>query len=113
MLSRLYRYADLAYIGGGFGDSGIHNCLEAAVYGVPVVFGPVYDKFIEADELIDAGGAFSIADAIHLEQQLDLLLKDDTVYRNAATAAGDYVRTHAGATDQIMQILQENRLLTI
>ncbi|WP_078831999.1 3-deoxy-D-manno-octulosonic acid transferase [Sediminibacterium ginsengisoli] len=113
MLSRLYHYADIAYIGGGFGDSGIHNCLEAAVYGIPVVFGPVYDKFIEADELIDAGGAFSIADAIHLEQQLDILLNDNEVFGKAAAAAGNYVRTHGGATDQIMQVLQENRLLTI
>ncbi|MEO7523922.1 MAG: glycosyltransferase N-terminal domain-containing protein, partial [Ferruginibacter sp.] len=55
MLSKLYQYADIAYVGGGFGKDGIHNILEAAVYGKPVIFGPVYEKFAEARELVDAG----------------------------------------------------------
>ena len=59
MLSRLYKYAYITYIGGGFGK-GIHNTLEAAVYGKPVLFGPVYHKFNEAMDLISAGGAISI-----------------------------------------------------
>jgi 3-deoxy-D-manno-octulosonic-acid transferase len=111
MLSRLYHYAAICYVGGGFGDDGIHNILEAAVYGRPVVFGPVYDKYPEADELIDAGGGFSIDDALELESLLEKLLADTTGYRQAAIAAGDYVRKKTGATEKIMQCIQENRLL--
>src|SRR5690606_9667631 len=70
MLSRLYHYADVAYVGGGFRESGIHNTLEAAVYGKPVIFGPVHEKFNEAVELIQAGGAFSIPNAPELEAML-------------------------------------------
>jgi 3-deoxy-D-manno-octulosonic-acid transferase len=111
MLNRLYHYAAICYVGGGFGDDGIHNILEAAVYGRPVVFGPVYDKYPEADELIDAGGGFSIDDALELESLLEKLLADISGYRQAAIAAGDYVRKKTGATEKIMQCIQENRLL--
>ena len=76
MLSRLYHYATICYVGGGFGDDGIHNILEAAVYGKPVVIGPVYDKYFEADELLDCGGAFSIEDALELEIVFKELLND-------------------------------------
>lgn len=112
MLSRLYRYASICYVGGGFGDDGIHNVLEAAVYSKPVVFGPVYDKFFEAEELLDCEGAFSVADALELEALLKDLLKKETLYHSAATAAGRYVRDHSGATGHVMKFIQENRLLT-
>ena len=77
MLSQLYRYATITYVGGGFGNDGVHNVLEAAVYGKPVVFGPVYEKFMEAVELIDAGAAFSIDNALELEETLAELLKKE------------------------------------
>lgn len=112
MLSRLYRYATVCYIGGGFGDDGIHNILEAAVYGRPVVFGPVYDKYKEADELLDAGGAFSGEDALELEKIFGLLLSDKEKYTQAATASKEYVHSKAGATGRIMRYIQENLLLT-
>ncbi len=112
MLSKLYHYATLAYVGGGFGDDGIHNILEAAVYGKPVLFGPVYDKYFEAEEMLETGGAFSIEDALELEKQLDLLLQDNKTYDAAAKAAQGYVEKNAGATKKIMQYIQENRLLT-
>jgi 3-deoxy-D-manno-octulosonic-acid transferase len=80
MLSRLYQYATICYVGGGFGDDGIHNILEAAVYSKPVVFGPVYDKFFEAEEMLGCEGAFSIEDALELEALLkDLLEERNTV----------------------------------
>lgn len=112
MLSRLYHYAKIGYIGGGFGDDGIHNILEAAVYNIPVVFGPVYDKYAEAEEMIDCGGAFVIEDALHLEGQLLQLFSDKSMYTVAANAAGKYVRENAGATEKVLGYIQENRLLT-
>lgn len=112
MLSRLYHYATIAYVGGGFGDDGIHNILEAAVYRIPVVFGPVYDKYAEAEEMIDQGGAFVIEDALELEKLLQELLQKKEMYTIAARAAGNYVKTKAGATEKVLQVIQEKRLLT-
>lgn len=112
MLASLYQYATVAYIGGGFGNDGVHNVLEAAVYGKPVVFGPVYEKFIEAVELVDTGGAFCIENALELEETLQWLLGNDADYNKAAKAAGNYVYANAGATQKIMAYIQENRLLT-
>jgi 3-deoxy-D-manno-octulosonic-acid transferase len=111
MLSRLYHYATICYVGGGFGDDGIHNILEAAVYGKPVVFGPVYDKYFEAEELLDNEGAFTVGDALELEAVLKDLLEKDTLYQTTAGAAGKYVNDHAGATGSVMKYIQENRLL--
>ncbi len=112
MLSRLYHYATICYVGGGFGDDGIHNILEAAVYGKPVVFGPVYDKYFEAEELLDCGGAFSIEDSLGLEELFRELLDDTQVYQHAASASGAYVKSKAGATQKIMDYIEANRLLT-
>ena len=112
MLASLYRYATVAYIGGGFGNDGVHNVLEAAVYGKPVVFGPVYEKFAEAVELVEAGGAFCIENALELEETLQWLLGDEAAYNKAATASGNYVYANRGATRKIMTYIQENRLLT-
>ena len=111
MLSRLYRYATICYVGGGFGDDGIHNVLEAAVYNKPVVFGPEYDKYIEGEELVDCGGGFSIENALGLEALLQDLLTNTDKYNAACSAAGDYVRGKAGATEKVVNYIQENRLL--
>jgi 3-deoxy-D-manno-octulosonic-acid transferase len=67
MLSKLYHYATITYIGGGFGADGIHNSLEAAVHYKPVLFGPVFDKYIEAVGLVEIGGAISVEDALDLK----------------------------------------------
>jgi 3-deoxy-D-manno-octulosonic-acid transferase len=112
MLSRLYHYATIAYVGGGFGDDGIHNILEAAVYQIPVVFGPVFDKYAEAEEMIDQGGAFFIEDALELEKLLQELLERTDRYTIAARAAGNYVTSKAGATEKVLGLIQEKRLLT-
>ena len=101
VLSSIYRYAGVAYIGGGFGV-GIHNTLEAAVYGIPVVFGPNYLKFREARELIAVGGAFSISNYVVLEAQFDRLLKEN---KQAGKMAGEYVKQNTGATGQICNII--------
>jgi 3-deoxy-D-manno-octulosonic-acid transferase len=111
MLSRLYKYATLAYVGGGFGDDGVHNVLEAAVYGKPVIFGPVFNRFREAIDLLEEGAAFTIDNAVDLEKTLDKLLADQQVYGECAEAAKKYVYDHRGATSRIMNYIQENRLL--
>jgi 3-deoxy-D-manno-octulosonic-acid transferase len=112
LLARLYKYATIAYVGGGFGNDGVHNVLEAAVYSKPVIFGPVYEKFAEAVQLIDAGGAFYIENALELEENLLVLLKNDKEYKMACQAAGDYVYANKGATQKILGYIQEKRLLT-
>ena len=112
MLKFLYRYATICYVGGGFGDDGIHNILEAAVYYKPVLFGPAYDRFYEAIQLIEKGGAFDVEDALELENQLNDLLEDEVLYKEGCKISGDYVKQNAGATGMILKYIQENRLLT-
>jgi 3-deoxy-D-manno-octulosonic-acid transferase len=112
MLSRIYRYADITYVGGGFGGDGVHNVLEAAVYGRPVLFGPVYEKFAEATGLIESGGGISITNALELEKVTDELLTDETKRKTVRDAAKEYVYSNAGAAQKIVQYIQEKRLLT-
>jgi 3-deoxy-D-manno-octulosonic-acid transferase len=112
LLSRLYNYATICYVGGGFGNDGVHNVLEAAVYGRPVVFGPVYEKYREAAELIEAGGATSINNALELESVLDDLLQKHDAYINCCEAARKYVFENSGAVKKILGYIQEKRLLT-
>ena len=112
MLASLYRLADVAYIGGGFNDSGIHNILEAAVFGKPLIFGPVYDKFFEATQLVEAGGAFSFTNALELEELLHRLLKDEVFSQIAGEVCKNFVYKNGGATNKIMEYLYEKRLFT-
>ena len=112
MLSRLYRYATITYIGGGFNKSGIHNTLEAAVYGKPVIFGPHYHKFREARDLVAGGAASSISDERQLQEKLELLTKQPEELERAGSFAKAYVEENRGATGRIAKFIQENRLLT-
>jgi 3-deoxy-D-manno-octulosonic-acid transferase len=112
MLSRLYQYATIAYIGGGFNKSGIHNTLEAAVYGKPVLFGPAYQKFKEARELIEKKGAFSFSTAEELSKIIASLLTDAGFLQRAGEASKNYVLENTGATGKLLQFIQANRLLT-
>ena len=112
MLSRLYKCATITYVGGGFNQSGIHNILEAAVYGKPVIFGPVYEKFAEARELVEKQGAFSISNALELEALLNKLLGDTTLLKETGFISKEYVYSKKGATQQILNHIQRNRLLT-
>jgi 3-deoxy-D-manno-octulosonic-acid transferase len=112
MLSRLYKYGWIAYVGGGFGDDGLHNILEAAVYGIPVIHGPTYDRFPEASQLIEAGGGFAVNNAVELESLLNKLLTDEVARKKASEAAGRFVANQRGATRIIQHYLEEKRLLT-
>ncbi|ULQ58177.1 3-deoxy-D-manno-octulosonic acid transferase [Flavihumibacter rivuli] len=112
MLSRLYHYATIAFVGGGFGEDGIHNILEAAVYGKPVVFGPVYDKYAEAIGLVEKGGAFPVGNALELERKIDQLLTDPAFYEEASGIAREFVWKNQGASKIILDHIEANRLLT-
>jgi len=106
MLSSLYQYGDIAYIGGGLGR-GIHNILEAAAYGMPVVFGPNYHKFREAYDLIEKGGAFSIKDYAELESKIRFLLSDIYILKMASEISRNYVKYKRGATGKILDRVKE------
>jgi 3-deoxy-D-manno-octulosonic-acid transferase len=112
MLSKLYHYANVTFIGGGFGADGIHNCLEAAVHYKPVLFGPVFDKYIEAAALVDTGGAISIKDALDFERVANKLFSNEADRKNMGQLAGDFIHAHKGATTKIVTYIQEKRLLT-
>ncbi len=112
MLSALYKIANITFVGGGFNSSGIHNVLEAAAYGKPVIFGPIYEKFAEAVDLVNLGGAFSIDTSIALEALLDRLFNDIALLNEASNVSEKYVKNMQGATQQIMKYFYENRLLT-
>lgn len=115
MLSRLYRYATVAYVGGGLHRPGIHNTLEAAVYSIPVLFGPYHKKHAEALALLKENGAFTFetgTGSSSLSSLLTQLLLHPHHCREAGQKAGAYVRAQAGATQRIIHYIQENRLLT-
>ena len=100
-LSYLYRYGTLAYIGGGFGK-GIHNTLEAATYGIPVIFGPAYHKFSEAVELTRLTAAFPVHDEEELLSTIHQQLKNPELLKTTSEIAGNYVMERVGATSVIM-----------
>ena len=100
LLSAIYQYGDIAYIGGGFGV-GIHNTLEAAAFGIPVIFGPNYQKFKEAKDLIQLGGAKSISN----KEELAQAFKSLTVTKEPGQIAAQYVDEHKGSTEKIVTYL--------
>ena len=102
LLSSIYRYATVAYVGGGFGV-GIHNVPEAAVYGIPVIIGPNHQRFAEAVALIANGGCKSIENAEDFSVIMDDFLENPAHISQAGSAAGDYIHQNAGATPVIYQ----------
>ncbi|MCK5700267.1 MAG: 3-deoxy-D-manno-octulosonic acid transferase, partial [Cyclobacteriaceae bacterium] len=106
MLSSLYQYGEIAYIGGAFGE-GLHNILEAATFGLPIIFGRGKDnnKYQEAVDLLKLGGAFEVSNSRELEIIVNGLLEDEMKLENASTISSDYVKNNAGATENIMDFL--------
>jgi 3-deoxy-D-manno-octulosonic-acid transferase len=103
MLSSLYQYGTIAYIGGGFGK-GIHNILEAATFGLPVIFGPNYQKFSEAVALINLGGAFAIANKNEFSKCFSSIISPENL-KTASTSSQRYISSNVGATDKILSTL--------
>lgn len=102
LLSSIYKYGQIAYIGGGFG-AGIHNVPEAAVYGMPVIFGPNFHKFKEAHDLIKYGGAFSVTNKKDFEAIMDKLLTDNKLLLHTGKISKKYISGNSGASDVILK----------
>ncbi len=101
LLSSIYNYGDVAYIGGGFGV-GIHNTLEAAVWDMPVIFGPNNKKFQEAQDLKACGGGFEIKNYEDFCRLMDRLASDEAFLQESGSKAGHFVKDQAGATDKVL-----------
>jgi len=113
MLSRLYKYGQVTYVGGGMTSYGVHNVLEAAVYGKPVIFGPYYQKYIEAVGLVENKGAIIVKNERELSETFASLLENkNQLHDKTGEAAARFMRQHAGATQKIFHFIQEKRLLT-
>ena len=112
MLSRLYNYGHVNYIGGGFTNDGIHNILEAAVWGKPIIIGENYEKYFEAVDLVECAAAESISDVNELKEVMGNWLTDEIAYHESANAAKQYVYAKAGAAKKILGYIYVNRLLT-
>jgi len=108
ILSKIYQYATLCYIGGGLKKSGHHNILEAAVYGKAIITGPYIHKFSESVALNNANGSF----VVNSGKELLTISSNDNKWRNAGQIASAFVKSHLGATEKIMGWIQENRLLS-
>ncbi len=108
LLSSIYKYGTVAYIGGGFG-AGIHNLPEAAVWNLPVIFGPNNHKFQEAQELKACQGGFEISDYDSFAQVMDRFANDAQFLSTASNAAGNYVQSQSGATEKLLQLIRNSR----
>ena len=106
MLAYLYRFGFVGYVGGGFGV-GIHNTIEVATYGIPVIFGPNYERFQEAVELRDLGSGFPVKDAQSCQEVFDKLMDDKKLYLQSAKKASDYVKDNAGAVGKVIEMTKE------
>ncbi|MEE4197976.1 MAG: glycosyltransferase N-terminal domain-containing protein [Bacteroidales bacterium] len=105
LLSSLYQYGEIAYIGGGFGK-GIHNILEAATFGMPVIFGPNHEKFQEAIDLIRLGGAVPVQNENDFEQVTNRIIDDKKLLKEKAEIASGYVKQKTGATQKILSSIE-------
>ena len=101
LLSSIYHYGDVAYVGGGFGV-GIHNVLEAAVWDMPVLFGPNNKHFAEAQGLLRVGGGFEIFDLESFSLLMNQFAEDEEYRKTCGALAGDYVKSLAGATNKVL-----------
>ena len=105
LLTRIYQFGQIAYVGGGFA-TGLHNTLEPAVYGVPVVIGTQFEGFREAEELVALGGIFSVANASELNEKLNMLMKDEALRKSTGSINSDYIAQNLGATAKVMNYVK-------
>lgn len=107
ILSKVYHYADIAYIGGALGNTGLHNTLEAAVFGIPIIIGNTYDKFPEAIDMIVNKGMFSISNEKQLNTTLTELIEDDKKRITSGKRNKDYIKKNLGAVIQIIDFIRK------
>ena len=106
LLSKIYSYSDIAYVGGAVGNTGLHNTLEPAVFGVPILIGNNYSKFPEAKAMIENKGMFSISTQEELDERLNFLLNNEQERRNAGNQNLAYIEKNKGAVIQIMNFIR-------
>jgi 3-deoxy-D-manno-octulosonic-acid transferase len=106
LLTKIYSYADVAYIGGGFA-TGLHNVLEPAAFGLPVIIGPQFDKFKEAVDLVQNKGCVVVHDDLEFKKTVDTLFLDSFYRREKGQIAGDYILNNIGATSMIMKYVSD------
>lgn len=102
LLTKIYSYADIAYVGGAFATRGLHNTLEPAVFGIPVIIGPIYAGFKEAEELVKLSGIFSVRDKVEFASLADKLFLDVDFRSKAGTINASYINNNKGASIQVM-----------
>tara|TARA_B110000285_G_scaffold232771_1_gene304704 strand:- start:393 stop:1634 length:1242 start_codon:yes stop_codon:yes gene_type:complete len=102
LLTKIYKYADIAYIGGGMGSSGLHNTLEAATFGVPIVIGKNYQKFPEAKAMLTKGGLLSVDSGASLQETLDALVKNPEKRKALGQTNKEYIKNNKGASELVM-----------
>jgi 3-deoxy-D-manno-octulosonic-acid transferase len=110
MLSSLYGYGELAFVGGGFQKGGIHNILEPAIFGLPVFMGPEYEKFVEAKEMVSRQLAFPVRNETEFNSLLQQFISDEKMRHSMQTAIRTYMQENLGATDKIMKVLGDKYL---
>jgi 3-deoxy-D-manno-octulosonic-acid transferase len=102
ILTKIYSYADIAYVGGGFGNPGVHNILEPATFGIPIVIGPNYDHFAEATALVNMGGCEAISNKTELSYVFSNLFKNEVIRSEKGNICSTFVKMNKGATSMIM-----------
>lgn len=107
ILSRCYAYGSIAYVGGGMGTSGLHNILEPASEGIPIVIGKNYQKFPEAKALIELGGVISISAADDFKKQLTELMQNDALRTEKGKENAVFVSQNQGATEKTLSLLNQ------
>ena len=108
ILTKIYSYADLAYVGGGFGHPGVHNLLEPATFGVPIICGPHYSHFAEATALVQMGGCVSIQSPKELQEALDTLIQNPDIRHEKGHICQTFVQMNTGATQKIINSTTQN-----
>lgn len=109
LLTRIYSYADIAYVGGAAGDTGLHNILEPAAFGVPIIIGKNYSRFPEAEELKNAGGLVSVQNKAEAGDILSLLVANEHERKNMGLISATYIQKNKGATQMISEYLLKNQ----
>ena len=107
LLTKIYSYADIAYVGGAAGNTGLHNILEPATFGVPIIIGENFDKFPEAKKLQQLAGLYSVKSAEECTQIMSKLILDKSFRSKTGMIAGHFINSNTGATKRIMDYIEK------
>lgn len=110
ILTKIYNYADIAYVGGGFGNPGVHNLLEPATFGVPIIIGPNYSHFAEATALVNMEGCVSISNQMELNEAFSSLLSNDDIRHEKGHICSTFVQMNKGATNRILKYILNDKI---